>query len=753
VAQLWEEAELGTNFGGPGSPTNAVGTVNGTGTNAVTNIWGPIGFERLQYAGGNYAKFASTAPVGQVTYPLFHEPGITNSKLLNYQGVNLLANNLGEDKATIYNVEIEQQVTDSLFLEGGWYREQFNTNQHNYQGGNVGNAIQVDPNTRFLNGTPNPYFAEPFIALDQPDDIINQDLNEQERLQVVYQLDFTKNANWTKWLGHHTMDAFYQHRENDTNSWRYRLEVLDAHSWNSTTDIGPNSNGPSGVLAQRFYLSNGGSAVSYSEGTFVNTNFTFPLTWYNTQLNGGTWTNEPVKLGPTIFPASTSKTQQQVWSYAGSLQDYLIDDRLVLTFGQRHDYERNRTTGALTGDPTTGLTDIDNLSQWASWVNADGITRQAGGVLHITKWLSVHYNQSANFQVASLGEDLFGNVLPNPSGTGKDYGLSVSFLDDKLVAELNWYKSNAANSRTTNSTFLNRAVRLDYGDFVNWAQEIATNNLGAAASPTAINNFAQNIIQYPGGLQALSTATMFEADTQTVNAKGWEFNLIYNPTRNWTMKVTADQDQAIYSAVFPHTQAYLASRMPIWTKATDPVLGPFWTTVDAGNVNGSASIGNASPQQWISGTVDAAGLDVELAQQGIVSPDLSKYHFNYLTNYQFVTGQLAGFGVGTAFRYETPSAIGYPGGAPDPGALGAIDTLQALQPIYGKELLHQDLWVSYKMKLPFLDNRIRMTIQLNVRDAWSQGYLETVQVNPDGSGETYRIIPPRQWYLQTTFDF
>jgi outer membrane receptor for ferric coprogen and ferric-rhodotorulic acid len=753
VVQLWEQAELGSNFGSPGTPTNAVGSVNGTGTNAATNIWGPIGFEREQYSGGNYAKFSASAPAGQVTYPLFHDPGITNPKLLNYQGVNLLSGNLGEDKAQIYNVEVEQQITDNLFLEAGWYREQFNTTQHNYQGGNVGNAVMVDPNVRFLNGTPNPYFGVPFLALDQPDDIINQDLNEQERIQLVYQLDFTKNNNWTKWFGHHTMDVFYQHRENDVNSWRYRMEVLDAHSWDSTTNIGPNSNGPSGVIAQRFYLSNAGSAISYSPGAFVNTNFTYPLTWYNTQLNGGTWTNENVKLGPTIFPASTSKTQQQVWSYAGSLQDYLLDDRLIVTLGQRHDYERNRTTQTVVGDPNTGLTDLDNLSQWSNWVYADGITRQYGAVLHVTKWLSVHYNKSSNFQVSGLGEDLFGNVLPDPTGTGKDYGVSVSLFDDKLVAEMNWYESNAANSREGNTTYVNRAVRTDYGGFVPWAQEVATNNLGANASAAAINAYAQTIVQYPTGLAGLATATQFEADTQTVNAKGWEFNLIYNPLRNWTMKFTADQDQAIYSNVYPHVQAYLAARLPVWTKATDPVLGPFWTTISAGNVTGGAAIGPGSPQQWLAGTVNAAGLDVELAQQGIVSPDLSKYHFNYLTNYQFVTGKLKGFGLGTALRYETPAAIGYPGGAPDPAALGAIDTLQAFNPIYGKEVLHEDAWISYKMKLPFLDDRILMTIQLNCRDMWSNGYLLTVQVNPDSAGDTWRIVPPRQWYLQTTFDF
>jgi len=103
--------------------------------------------------------------------------------------------------------------------------------------------------------------------------------------------------------------------------------------------------------------------------------------------------------------------------------------------------------------------------------------------------------------------------------------------------------------------------------------------------------------------------------------------------------------------------------------------------------------------------------------------------------------------------YEAPASIGYLGGAPDPSALGAVDSLNAAAIIYGKEVPHQDLWVSYKMRLPFIDNRIRSTLQLNCRDLWSNGYLQTVQVNPDGSPVTYRIIAPRQWYLQETFDF
>jgi hypothetical protein len=323
-------------------------------------------------------------------------------------------------------------------------------------------------------------------------------------------------------------------------------------------------------------------------------------------------------------------------------------------------------------------------------------------------------------------------------------------VDDKLVAEMSWYKSSTDNVHASPPTVADRALRLDYSMFVYWAQEIATNNLGAGASGTAINTYAQTIVKYPTGLGQLWNATANESDTETVKSNGWEFNLIYNPLRNWTMKVTADNDRAVNTSVFPGIQAYLAARLPVWTTATDPVEGPFWTTVDAGNVGNT---GQLSPQQYLNVNVDAAGLDTALALNGQRQPDLSRYHFNYLTNYQFVSGKLTGFGVGTALRYESDPIIGYAAGTPDPLAGGAIDSLNVTQGYTGKELLHQDAWISYKMRLPFLDNRIRMTLQLNCRDVWSQGYLQVVAVNPDGSPLEYRIVPPRQWYFQTTFDF
>jgi hypothetical protein len=47
---------------------------------------------------------------------------------------------------------------------------------------------------------------------------------------------------------------------------------------------------------------------------------------------------------------------------------------------------------------------------------------------------------------------------------------------------------------------------------------------------------------------------------------------------------------------------------------------------------------------------------------------------------------------------------------------------------------------------------MRALIQLNVRNAFEDGRLQAVGVNPDGRPYIYRIIDPRQFILTTTFE-
>ena len=49
-------------------------------------------------------------------------------------------------------------------------------------------------------------------------------------------------------------------------------------------------------------------------------------------------------------------------------------------------------------------------------------------------------------------------------------------------------------------------------------------------------------------------------------------------------------------------------------------------------------------------------------------------------------------------------------------------------------------------------DRIRARVQLNLKDAFENGRLQPVAINPDGTYFAYRIIDPRRVTLSTSFD-
>jgi len=63
---------------------------------------------------------------------------------------------------------------------------------------------------------------------------------------------------------------------------------------------------------------------------------------------------------------------------------------------------------------------------------------------------------------------------------------------------------------------------------------------------------------------------------------------------------------------------------------------------------------------------------------------------------------------------------------------------------------HVDAFVSYRTKL-FAD-KIPATFRLNARNLQEGGRLQPIGVYPDGTPNAYRIVDPRQFILQATFD-
>ena len=254
--------------------------------------------------------------------------------------------------------------------------------------------------------------------------------------------------------------------------------------------------------------------------------------------------------------------------------------------------------------------------------------------------------------------------------------------------------------------------------------------------------------------------------TQTNESKGLEYQLIYNPVRNWTMKFTVGKATAIYSDVAPEAAAWIANRMPIWQAAVAPDM-PALTTLNSGR--------NVSLQHFISGygfNADAYDTNTNGATtpQGfwdsIVQPDYNtvkalsgtetadqrKWRANFITKYNFDTGALKGFGIGGAVRWESKLGIGYWGDTVNGlNSVHQIASPDITRPIYDRARANYDLVFSYSHKM--FGDRANMRLQLNVRDVTSSGGLMPIYVNLAGQPVAFRIRDPRTYTFSTTFDF
>ena len=137
-------------------------------------------------------------------------------------------------------------------------------------------------------------------------------------------------------------------------------------------------------------------------------------------------------------------------------------------------------------------------------------------------------------------------------------------------------------------------------------------------------------------------------------------------------------------------------------------------------------------------------------QQGSAVPELSKWRYNFVTDYQFteslLNGALKGVAVGGAYRWTDKVAIGYP-----VLAGGTTPLFDVSHPYWGPSEHYVDLWASYTRKLA---SKLTWKIQLNVRNVGAKDGLLPISVEPDGkTWASVRLKPVQQWFVTNTFSF
>ena len=721
---------------------NRLGTTNNPNSATTSNV-------RNLASGSIYMRGLVNANT------LYTTPGISNKALYDWSSLNAVPTNWNYDKAALYTASIEQRIVENLYFRAAWHLEdsvEFNRNI-------TSPTLQVDVNQTLLDGRANPYFLRPYISSIEPSIFRLPEYNDARQAALTYTLDLSPKKGIVGWLGRHTIGANYESRNVTQGTFRYREAINDPnHVWLTPGALNYTNGAAVGRPTYQFYVGPT-NAVGYTpnytppkSGIAGNYNFN----WFNGAT--GQWVSEAATFG--TVPYVTSLTRQETNTHSATWQGNMFKDYLVVTGGiRKDDYRtRNSLTGAVV-DGNTGAYTYDALKNWGPWTIASGPTRLISAVLYPlhTRTLGLTYSRSSSFQPQPQAVDLFGTNLPNTYGHGQDAGAFVNLLGGKLVVSVKFYKTTIANDRTSNSTIGSRIARIEDGGYLpgtsadtfslyNFAQALARQRLGTAASQAQIDTEAAKITQFPTGFQSAVAANIAGAairGTADTEAKGAEVEVTYNPMVNWAIKFSGAQTESINQTIENNLQGYIDSRLSYWTSLKDDQGKTWW--------DGASSLvptGAQSASAFYSANV-VVPIRLDQALLGKSNPQVKKYTWRILSTYRFTEGKAKGFLVGASERWDDKSVIGYLAGAAD--ADGVVRTLNVNKGVYDPARYATDLWVGYNTKL--FSDKIRAKFQLNLNNAFEKGGLRTVGVNPDGTPFNFRIINPRQFVLTSTFAF
>ncbi len=611
------------------------------------------------------------------------------------------------------SVFLEQQVTRDLFIEAAYNRQE---NKLIALNGVVGQSagITVDPNAQMPNGRPNPnvgkyYYQSQSTRIDAPTEV------ENFRLTGSYTLDFGRNkSKWLRHLGRHQAALFGE--QSDSRGWSSNNNLYNVTPFATTGPAATITNGAN-LLQYRYYFDAAAGKIGTSGGPqFLN----FPV------MYSGTPIPPPGADGVTpgfVAQQGLNMSESHVRTYALATQSFFWNNRIVFTNGWRED---NVTSWSATPGDFNPLRDANGFG-----ANGDGIdvrqfkpgsrlarggkTSTRGLVFHATTWLSLSYNTSNNFQVNAAGLNVYGDLRPNPSGKGEDFGLKFALFDRKLFLDLTYYTNSSINSADAVSS--------------NAAGDFKTN---LDQSWIAIYNFTGDPKYNTYPYNAIGTTW---ADVVSTKSEGYEFSLTANPTRRWRMSLNGSwrsNNTTSERGVF--INQYLAQYLPV-IKAR-----PEWQDLTASGQTVATRVAN----------LENILVNFNAIRNSPSASFASKWTLNLVQSYDLpATGVLKGIGIGGSMNARGKAINGF--------AVDATNLLDVTKPYYAPAYANFGAWISYKRKL-FRD-RVDWRLQLNVRNVLDDHVLYPLSNVDRRDGKhtpvtaVYTLREPRTYQFTSSFRF
>jgi hypothetical protein len=717
--------------------------------------------------------------------PLFgSKPGVSDRSIYDWGRVNLAAPNARKDQIETSMVALEHTFLDGdrhkLGIQLAWQREDGDRISRNIIGQEAPAGgtffLYVDPNEKLLDGQPNPYFLRPYLGLAEPSLWERPFNRDSYRGQAVYVLDLAQSNGRARWLGRHQFVGYQEERKNKNFQYRYRDVMTSDHplyappgqpKGNQTGIVAPAAT----RLYYHFYVGdNQGQNVDYAPSGYELGNYTFH--WFDPR--NSQWVADPATLGRAAVSGAGGSVNV-VKTRGGMIQSSLLQNRMVTTFGIRgdDDYTKQRKPSVL--KPSGWEFDFEQMDGWVGdWAARSGETRTTGVVVRpFRRWswlesrrssgglqgasaemmngLQLHYNQSDSFRPVTPAVNIMRRELPNPSSKQNEFGFSLNVWNNKIVLRANRYETTQINSTSGPSgTIATRALRIDYDRFKGsndpWGLQNQARLWVTATNPGFSSQQVEEEVYRITGLSAEERSLLEDnplRETGDLLGKGEEYELNFNPTSTWTLRLNATRQETTHVNLSPNISARLAERMPIWTSIIDPRTNTPWFT---------NTYNSRIPRDWIQSMI-VAPLELAQALEGKRNSQSREWRVNLSTSFRLSNitenKHLKRMNIGGAVRWQSEGTIGYYG-IPVGGDMGAATSYDPTRPINDKAITNIDAFVGYTTHL-FRD-RIRARFQLNVRNVQESGRLQAVGAYPDGRGHTFRIIDPRMFIFSTTFD-
>jgi outer membrane receptor protein involved in Fe transport len=718
--------------------------------------------------------------------PGFSSPTINNTNIFDNREMSIAGTlNFVDSDFEVHNLALEQTFFNGKAgLEIAFDSQTYNNFARlpfDMDTGSNNSALDlwVDMNTHLSNGEANPNTGRVAIRNRGTPRRTTVTSRDATRITLFTELDFANRDNFMKHAGRHVFTGLYNNQEIDYDSRNHQLTWTDASSATDVSDILFSSRSQGRILVPSIYY------------------LTDPLTDPSIQSYGDVRIDQyitapPPQVGdvykmhynyrPPVFDATSQGFEdefmvedtlwsgnhnlQDVSSMAASWQSFFLNGNVVGLLGWRQDKNENfehigsKTTMKLPDgelDPA-GFALLSEPSKVPEW--NDTLTKSI--VAHLPQKLpggtevSFHFNQSENFEPVTTRRNARNDLIPDPTVTNKEYGITFEFLDRKLSARLNWYEMAAQYAKLEGvggaSGGVGTLVNISSG-FYRRDADLANAITASDASGGRYNTFTEiydafeasapsevwdvydvdyTVSEFPGftndGIDGL-------AITQSFLSEGLELEIAGAITPNWNVFMNVAKQETVTSDV--GSVAFdLALEVAALAKATG-----IWDMTQSPSVGSEVRIGDNLTSNTL---VPLAGAKTK---EGTVSQEQRKWRWNITSTYKFDEGLLKGFGAGGALRWQDSIATGYQLSINSDG----IQVPDLANPYYGSDELNGDVWVNYSR--PLRDGAIDWKIQLNVRNLiGDQDMIEVVR-NPDGRQAISRNPNPKEVFLTNTFSF